>query len=169
MANYAGYRLKIHLSQLFKIPEPLLYIIKDNPEIYIELLPNIIAGALDRAALIRENVAAEKALRIAHDQLEERVSERTKELYLSQIRLENILNLAPEAVMAIDDSFAIELFNNSAEYIFGYDASAVIGRSVEALFPHGLPKICCKVQAFAQAPNYHGRTKPSDRPAKRWG
>jgi hypothetical protein len=24
MANYAGYRLKIHLSQLFKIPEPLL-------------------------------------------------------------------------------------------------------------------------------------------------
>ena len=25
MANYAGYRLKIHLSQLFKIPEPLLF------------------------------------------------------------------------------------------------------------------------------------------------
>jgi len=25
MANYAGYRSKIHLSLLFKIPEPLLY------------------------------------------------------------------------------------------------------------------------------------------------
>jgi hypothetical protein len=34
-ANYAGYRSKIHLSQLFKIPEPLLKMENDFRKKYI--------------------------------------------------------------------------------------------------------------------------------------
>ena len=111
------------------------YIIKDNPEVYGILLPNVISSALSRAAVVREKIASWKALRETNERLEERVAERTKQLNLSQARLDNIVALAPEAVIAADDSLFIQLFNKSAQSMFGYDEKEVIGRSMYVLLP----------------------------------
>lgn len=53
----------------------------------------------------------------------------------SEMRLSGILSIAPEAIIAVDMSGNIQLFNSGAEQIFGYTADAVIGRSLGVLLP----------------------------------
>jgi len=58
-----------------------------------------------------------------------------KALQKSEARLAGILNIAPEAVIAIGEQMNIRLYNEGAERIFGYSADEVLGRPLGILMP----------------------------------
>lgn len=67
--------------------------------------------------------------------LEHLVGQRTRDLRASEMRLAGILSIAPEAIVVVDESGAIRLFNSGAEKIFGYDADEAIGQPLDILIP----------------------------------
>jgi|GEM_PF-1883853 len=50
-------------------------------------------------------------------------------------RLADILRLAPEGIIAVNEKFEITIFNSSAETMFGYQADEVIGKPLDDLIP----------------------------------
>jgi PAS domain S-box-containing protein len=58
-----------------------------------------------------------------------------EDLRKSEARLAGILDIAPEAVISIDRSGRIQLFNQGAEAIFGYRSDEVLGQQLEILMP----------------------------------
>lgn len=71
-------------------------------------------------------------------ELKNQVDERKKAegaLKESELRLDTILNTAPEAIITIDHDNMILVFNHGAERIFGYESKDVIGRSLDMLIP----------------------------------
>jgi PAS domain S-box-containing protein len=59
----------------------------------------------------------------------------TEELRASQAHLADILNIAPEAIISIDQKQRIILYNRGAEQIFGYSADEAIGQPLDILLP----------------------------------
>ncbi len=105
---------------------------------------------------ISDRKDAEKALRAASDELEERVATRTADLVRSQdgLRLEiarraeselrlqqseeqlrAILDTASEAIITADEHGCIQLFNNAAVAMFGWQADEIRGMNVNLLMP----------------------------------
>jgi diguanylate cyclase (GGDEF)-like protein/PAS domain S-box-containing protein len=83
---------------------------------------------------------AEKALKVANEELEIRVEDRTRELVESNRRLEEsksritaIMENVADGVITFDEHAIIESFNRAAEQIFGYDAAEAIGRNIAFL------------------------------------
>jgi PAS domain S-box-containing protein len=95
-------------------------------------------------------------LREAHDELEMRVLERTAELAKantilqaeiverkqaeqalreSEARLAGILDIAKEAIISVDQTQRIIIFNKGSEAIFGYAADEIIGQPLDLLIP----------------------------------
>ncbi|MCS7056272.1 MAG: PAS domain S-box protein [Thermoflexales bacterium] len=56
-------------------------------------------------------------------------------LEVSKACLSAIVNLTSDAIIAIDTEMRIQLFNCSAERIFGYSAAEVLGRPLDMLLP----------------------------------
>ncbi len=56
----------------------------------------------------------------------------------SRARVQEILSLAPEAVITTGYDMRIQLFNKGAERIFGYNASEVLGQPMDILIPEHL-------------------------------
>jgi len=52
-------------------------------------------------------------------------------------RLKSVLNTTVDAIITIDESGLIESFNATAEKMFGYKASQVIGKNIRLLMPGG--------------------------------
>ncbi|ACB51228.1 two-component sensor histidine kinase [Crocosphaera subtropica ATCC 51142] len=70
--------------------------------------------------------------------LEEEIKQRQtveKALRTSQRRLESILDMAEEAIISLNAKQEITLFNRGAEKIFGWNASDIIGKSLNCLLP----------------------------------
>lgn len=116
---------------------------------FLQAVANVLAGTIERKR-------AEEALLKAHDELEIRVEERTKELTeaskelqaeiaerkqteedLRQTRdyLENLFNYANASIICWDAKFKITRFNHAFERLTGYKAEEVIGKDLGVLFP----------------------------------
>jgi PAS domain S-box-containing protein len=99
---------------------------------------------------------AEKILRLAHDQLEDRVRERTAELAGAVAKLRKeisererveealraseegqraLFESAPDPIVVVDAEGRVERVNRQAEVMFGYQRSELIGQPVEMLIP----------------------------------
>ena len=71
--------------------------------------------------------------RASESLLQERVERRTSELVESRNRLASVFEAVADAVVTVDASGAVEMFNGSAERMFGYPAAEVVGQNVSML------------------------------------
>jgi PAS domain S-box-containing protein len=74
-------------------------------------------------------------LLMVRDMTERRLAEEA--LRMSQRRLAGILDIAQDAIISVDDTRCVRLFNKGAECVFGYAAHEVIGRPLDLLLPDG--------------------------------
>ncbi|RKG80096.1 PAS domain S-box protein [Corallococcus exercitus] len=85
-------------------------------------------------------------------------------LRLSQARFGGIVTHAADAIISIDAAQRIILFNASAERIFGYSASEVLGQPLDVLLPENLRELHTRhVRHFAQGtvtPRHMGERLP---------
>ena len=98
---------------------------------------------------ITERKLAEQELQKAHNELERRVEERTrnlqqevvqrkefaKNLKFSEERIRAIVDSALDGIISINDQGIVESFNPAAESLFGYSSEEVIGQNVRLLMP----------------------------------
>jgi len=75
------------------------------------------------------------ALREMIEGLEEKVRERTLKLEKAESRMRGIVTNLADALVIISDEGVIEDFGPSAETMFGYKASEVLGKNVSLLMP----------------------------------
>jgi PAS domain S-box-containing protein len=66
---------------------------------------------------------------------QETLKESQRATEMGQAKLQSILETAPEAIITIDEKGIVDSFSASAEKLFGYDSSEVIGRNVSMLMP----------------------------------
>ena len=74
--------------------------------------------------LVRKLVDSERAARDANALLRD-----------SEARFTNIVNLAADAIISVDEEQRILIFNQGAERIFGYAAAEILGQALDKLLP----------------------------------
>lgn len=84
---------------------------------------------------ITETKQAEMELRHAHDTLEVRVAERTRQLQESEERLRNAFDSIPIGIVTANEKGTITSQNPAALRIFGYTEPEIIGENVRILMP----------------------------------
>jgi PAS domain S-box-containing protein len=79
---------------------------------------------------------------------------RTEEmLRKSEATFSGIISIADDAIISIDESHRIILFNEGAERTFGYSEAEVLGKPLEILIPENFRQTHkAHLQAFAQSP-----------------
>ena len=84
-------------------------------------------------------------------QSESRLHQAEAAIIDSGMRLAAILDIANDAIITVNESRKITLFNKSAEKIFGYAALDIVSRSLETLFPERFAaNYCEKIANLAQ-------------------
>ena len=78
---------------------------------------------------------AEKEIKKLNETLEILVAERTDALQKSQARFAGILEIANDAIISIDRTQRITLFNQGAEKMFGYKMDDILGEPLNLLLP----------------------------------
>lgn len=97
-------------------------------------------------------IPSPRQLEEANCQLAAQIRERQaieEELRASQARLSGILDIAEDAIISIDESQKIVLFNQGAERTFGHKADEVLGQSLDILLPlHAVSNHCDRIHNF---------------------
>jgi PAS domain S-box-containing protein len=74
-------------------------------------------------------------------------------LRASEARFSGILDIAQDAIISVDESQRIMLFNQGAERIFGYASKEIIGQPLDVLLPRGVSRQHSEhIVAFAKSP-----------------
>src|SRR5262245_34758818 len=103
----------------------------------------VMKGQLKRLVPAIERELRDAGLRREHAQAEER-------RHSMEARYRQILAIAPDAIVALDERLNIAMFNQAAERLFGYTADEAIGQSADVLLPQRLlGPIRDQVLAFA--------------------
>jgi PAS domain S-box-containing protein len=101
------------------------------------------------ASVVEEAKRSATGLRLARDEMEERVIERTAllstandalrveiaERRIAEERFRRLLESAPDAMVIVNVDGKMEIVNSQTETMFGYTRSALIGQPVEILVP----------------------------------
>jgi PAS domain S-box-containing protein len=132
------------------------YIVKDVDYDYLGLLPVVLRQAVAKHSDRTARKKAEEELRVAYDELERRVDERTaslaktavqlelelterrraeESLRLSEERFRSVAETAAEAIILMDSSGKIVFWNAAAVLIFGYTRDEANGRPVTLIMP----------------------------------
>lgn len=61
-------------------------------------------------------------------------------LRLSELRLAEILDIADDAIISVDEQMRVQLFNQGAEKIFGYSTEEILQQPIDLLLPSGFTK-----------------------------
>jgi PAS domain S-box-containing protein len=70
----------------------------------------------------------------------------------SEARFHSIVSIAADAIISVDDTQRISLFNSGAEQIFGYTSEEILGKPLDLLLPRELSSIHAKeVRAFGES------------------
>lgn len=95
-----------------------------------------IADQQDFSARLTSTAANEiGSLYRSFDQLLQTIQISQEKLRQSEARLAAIIDIAGSAIVSIDESHRIILFNRLAEEVFGYSADEVLGKSINMLIP----------------------------------
>jgi PAS domain S-box-containing protein len=105
------------------------------------------------ASISKFEVGGEKVLTVRLRDITARM--RAEEaVRLSQARFEGIVRISEDAIISIDNNQTITMFNDGAEKIFGYAATEIIGRRIEALVPDRFGSVHHKyVENFGASPD----------------
>ena len=79
--------------------------------------------------------AAQEQLLIANSQLAARVESRTRELGASDDRFQRLFQYAPQAMLIVNGAGSVVQSNRTAQRLFGYDESSLIGVACRQLAP----------------------------------
>lgn len=105
----------------------------------ILLFSGLVYLTLNRQSSLRQLVAARtKEISLINEQLLADIGERKRveaSLRASEERQANLLDVAPDAIIAIDERQRIVMFNKAAESMFGYQAKEVLQRPLSMLLP----------------------------------
>ncbi len=112
-------------------PDKHNYDIYDFPFTDADGSPLIMEVGVD----VTEQKRAQQALQKAHDELETRVLERTRELRETRDYLDNLFNYANAPIIVWNPDFKITRFNHAFEHLTGLTAEEVIGGKLDILFP----------------------------------
>ncbi len=124
--------LKTNLSHLWEWtgPDGCNYDTFVFPFTDIDGSPLIMKVGID----ITQQKQAQEALHNAHDELETRVKERTRELQETRDYLDNLFNYANAPIIVWNPDFEITRFNHAFERLTGRIAEEVLGFKLDILF-----------------------------------
>ena len=97
--------------------------------------PEIVPSALINRGFAILVIWSATALARVHQRNLAALDESTRRIRAKQARLRSILETSPEAFITTDEFGIVDTFSPSAETLFGYSATEVIGQSVSILVP----------------------------------
>lgn len=102
----------------------------ESEQLLLSVAANEAAAAFQNARLIEERRRAEAALRIARDELERKVMERTRELSRVGAELETILDASPIGMVLFHQDGTVQRCNAAFERLLGWTSGEIVGRRI---------------------------------------
>lgn len=106
-----------------------------------------------RDLVLSEDLAARIAIAIDNSRLMRRAERALASAELSQQRVSRIISIAAEAIISVDESQRVILFNEGAEHVFGYGEREIMGQHLAVLLPERARAVHeHHVRAFGESP-----------------